>query len=809
MPHRQESKATPSTFHSAALVADRLLETIKSRLIARLTWYDFGWGLAIAAVFSVLLVSYKYQSIPIMRIGERSPIEVRAATEAIIEDLTATLGKRSEVVREIPAIFNYDATVLYSMQNLIQKLFAAGRAALTEYDAADQVAGKPRELQVEAAESSTRMEMEVSAKLKEEFGDSVSDDVLAIGFHHRFAAVLEGQMIDLLKTVMDQGVINNKESLLQPLREKNEIRIVNVTTGDDEKLDPNMRDVLQARQSLRKNQSKLAVADKSELPGLIRFLESLITPNVFFNQTETNKRRNEAADQVSNVVRYVPQGKVIVHAGELVTKDAMVELEALRRFQKPEELAGRFLGGWLICLVFMYIVWHYFAYHQKRHGKIRNHYLLIMLVLFLNLVTSRLATFVADLLHGRIADLVRSGRADFLHERLGLGVMLDSTVIYYTIPLAFGAILIALLVDVQFAILYTLFFAVLMGMATSSIPLVCYVLVGSFAAIYGIKQYKERSTIVKAGFAIGMVNIVTLLALDLFSGVYPSLPALGGNGLCGLISGITAAMIASLALPALESAFKITTDIKLLELSNLNTPILRQMAVAAPGTYHHSIAVGTLAEAAAEAIGANPLLVRVASYYHDIGKLKMAEYYVENQILSQNKHDKLTPHMSALIIANHVNAGLAMAKEIRLMPRISDMIPEHHGTRLMTYFYEKAKAAARKEDEVRPSDFRYPGPKPQSREAAIMMISDSVEAASRTLIDPTPTQIQGMIRRIIDAVVADGQLSECDITLKDLNSIELSMLRVISGAYHHRIEYPGYDFSKLKAESTAAKQSSQ
>jgi hypothetical protein len=239
----------------------------------------------------------------------------------------------------------------------------------------------------------------------------------------------------------------------------------------------------------------------------------------------------------------------------------------------------------------------------------------------------------------------------------------------------------------------------------------------------------------------------------------------------------------------------------LLELSNLNNPILRRMALEAPGTYHHSITVGTLAEAGAESIGANTLLTRVGAYYHDIGKLKHPEYYVENQIFSTNKHEGLSPTMSSLILASHVKDGLAIAKEIGLGPKVSQMIPQHHGTRIMTYFYQKAKEnAIEKGQEINEDDFRYPGPRPQFREAAILMLADQVEAAARTLQAPKPSQISSMIQRIFQATIQDGQLDECDITLMELNGVSHAFERVITGMHHHRIEYPGFDFNRQVAK---------
>jgi len=293
------------------------------------------------------------------------------------------------------------------------------------------------------------------------------------------------------------------------------------------------------------------------------------------------------------------------------------------------------------------------------------------------------------------------------------------------------------------------------------------------------------------------VNAVGILAIDCLRQAPLTVQLTVPKLLMASVNGILASAMASMLLPALESIFKITTDIRLLELSNLNAPILRRLSVEAPGTYHHSLMVGTLAESAAEAVGANPLLVRVGAYYHDLGKMLKPEYFVENQVFGINKHETLSPNMSSLIIASHVKDGLELAKEIGLAERIRDLIPQHHGTRLMTYFYQKARESAdSKNQDVVEADFRYPGPKPQTKEAAIVMMADSVEAASRTLTSPTPAQIQGMINRLVDAIIADNQLDECDITLREVRLVKESFFKILTGIYHRRIDYPGYDFKE-------------
>jgi hypothetical protein len=230
---------------------------------------------------------------------------------------------------------------------------------------------------------------------------------------------------------------------------------------------------------------------------------------------------------------------------------------------------------------------------------------------------------------------------------------------------------------------------------------------------------------------------------------------------------------------------------KLMELANLNQPVLKEMIIRAPGSYHHSVMVGSLAEAAAEEIGANPLLARVAASYHDIGKINKPEYFVENQETRDNRHEKLSPNMSALILTAHVKDGVELAKEHRLPRRIVDIIRQHHGTRLMTFFYSKAREMEGPSSQtVEKENFRYHGPKPQTREAALIMLGDAVEAASKVLTDPTPARIRGLVQKIINEIFIDGQLDESNLTLRDLHQIAKSFTRTITGICHHRIDYP-------------------
>jgi putative nucleotidyltransferase with HDIG domain len=304
-----------------------------------------------------------------------------------------------------------------------------------------------------------------------------------------------------------------------------------------------------------------------------------------------------------------------------------------------------------------------------------------------------------------------------------------------------------------------------------------------------LTSYKRRSTFLKASLFLSLINIITIFIFSLISKTTFTLNTLLMMGM-GVAGGLSAGILVAGLMPVFETLFGYTTDIRLLELANLNQPIFQQMILEAPGTYHHSIIVGSLVEAAAEAIGANSLLVKVSAYYHDIGKLEKPQYYIENQKKGENLHDRLSPKMSSLVIISHVKDGCELAESLKLCREVVNIIREHHGTSKVGYFFEKAQKdpdpSIRSLPEI---DFRYPGPKPQTKEAALVLIGDVVEASSRSLDNPTPSRIEHLVHERIDRIFLDGQLDESELTLKDLNIIAESFIRILHGIFHQRIDY--------------------
>lgn len=391
---------------------------------------------------------------------------------------------------------------------------------------------------------------------------------------------------------------------------------------------------------------------------------------------------------------------------------------------------------------------------------------------------------------GRTAALALVGL--LLLVALGLARLIVSSAVLpvWAIPVAGAGMLAALLLTPTAALVTTATASVLIGlMVDQRLAVTLVLMAGGVAGIVAVRGARRRGHLIRAGAWSGAVQAVTVVAVQLVEqGGWRE--ALTTGVLGGCWSGVGAFVLTIALLPVLENLFGVVTDITLLELSDLNHPLLKELSLKAPGTYHHSVIVATLAEAACEAIGANGLLARVGCYFHDIGKMPKAEYFVENQPPGQSRHDALTPSMSSLVIINHVKEGVELARAHHLNQAIIDFIPGHHGTGVIYYFYRRALEQVEDERLLKEESFRYPGPRPHTRETAVALLADSVEAACRALPEHTPAKLSGVVRRIINNKFIDGQLDDCDLTLRDLERIAEAFVRGLSGIYHQRVPYP-------------------
>ncbi|MEA2014311.1 MAG: HDIG domain-containing protein, partial [Thermodesulfobacteriota bacterium] len=366
----------------------------------------------------------------------------------------------------------------------------------------------------------------------------------------------------------------------------------------------------------------------------------------------------------------------------------------------------------------------------------------------------------------------------------------SSIYVYYAIPFTIGTMLVAILIGRNEGLIFSVFSSLVIAFLFESKESIFLLsLIGSAVAAHYIIRCEQRSAFFKTGLLVGMVNMGTIICLSLLYGnlFIISTPLTLAMGLAG---GILSGLIVSGLVPLFESLFGYTTDIKLLELANLNQPILQELLMVAPGTYHHSVIVASLAEAAAEEIGANSLLAKVSAYYHDIGKMRKPQYFIENQSSWKNRHDDLSPQMSSLVIISHVKDGCELARKHNLGKAIEEIIRQHHGTGLVRYFYDKANKESKISGQsVQENDFRYPGPKPGNKEAGLVLLGDVVEASSRTLTNPTPARINNLVDSRIKQVMEEGQLDESSLTFHDLKKISETFTRVLTGIFHRRIEY--------------------
>ncbi|MBP2653855.1 MAG: receptor with intracellular metal dependent phosphohydrolase [Firmicutes bacterium] len=479
----------------------------------------------------------------------------------------------------------------------------------------------------------------------------------------------------------------------------------------------------------------------------------LLKPNFILNARETDKRKQAALASVEPVRETVKKGEVLVRRGDVVSEEQIHVMEELG-LHRGDINAVRILGLAIFVLLMMAFIMGFLYKFYPAVLKNDLQMVLLGLIMVVALLVGKAAHYYSD----------------------------------FAAPLATGALLTAILIDSRIAIIISVAVAMLFGViADHELRAVIVALVGCLTGVYSVSKMRHGYSLAKSGIWIAGMNLVSVGATGLLEQV--NLNQIMVQGMHGILGGVVAAIITIGLLPYLEHAFNVTTSYKLLELANPGHPLLQRLLLEAPGTYHHSLLVGNLAETAADLIGADPVTVRVGAYYHDIGKIKRPLFFIENQAEGDNPHDKLAPSLSTLIITSHIKDGLDLCREYRLPAIVSDVIQQHHGTMLVSYFYKRATETEHSECIVE-ADFRYEGPRPKTKEAALVMLGDACEAAVRALSRPNVSRIEVAVRKLIRQRLNDGQLDECDLTLKDLNVIGDVYIRVLSSMFHHRIEYP-------------------
>ena len=614
----------------------------------------------------------------------------------------------------------------------------------------------------EAGNTDLTMVEKVEYLKKEDNSNGVSDKNLKAFLGYIEPLSLGKKTQNVLRKVFQEGYISNDD--LRYL-EENDIREVVLFDQEKNTGIESARANLLTEANLAGSVEKLAKTqfetDKKTRQVVTQLILSKVVPNLIRDQKRTEQKRDEATKGVKPIYKKwkVRKNELIIAKGTKVNARHIAQLTQLRRVFRPGTTPTFFIGMLLLFLLLGAVGVIYTKMIRKRHllGEVKT-----ISVIFINL-------FIVIII------------ADFIAK---------SPQPSHFIPMAGMGMLLTLLVGFNLAFICVVVMSILIALLISGgVEIVLVLLVGSIVGMFVVSGARLRSKILWAGLMAGVAKCIAIICIGLINRM--AMDVYVKDGIWGIASGVFSGFIVMGLLPVFEHIFKVPTNISLLELSDLNHPLLKELALEAPGTYHHSIMVGNLAEAACDAIGANSLRARVGAYYHDIGKIPNAEYFSENELGSGSRHTNLAPSMSALIISKHVKKGAEIAKKYKLSNTIVDFITQHHGNSLIAYFYQKAMEKTEQGDApLKEEDFRYPGPRPQTKEGAIILLADSVEASSRALDEPTPSSIRNLVRKIINNKFIDGQLDECDLTLRDMHKIAESFVRVLTGIFHTRLTYP-------------------
>ncbi|MBS4222477.1 HD family phosphohydrolase [Lederbergia citrea] len=578
---------------------------------------------------------------------------------------------------------------------------------------------------------------------------------------------------DVTNSISDQILISLLQADALQLQNLKDIVVHQVEAAMNEKIREDMTEV-----------AKMAIADKIKATGLPKDLadaaselgQYAIVANELYDESLTEERRKQAMEDVEPIK--ILQGQIIVQEGHLIDRETYRQLEMLGLLKSNPTLKPLVGLGIFIVLVIgtLYI---YLSRLTLPEEKKQSHLLLLSLIFILSLIIMKI---------------------------IGLMEKANLNEIAYIFPAALAPMLVKIMINERFALIMTIILAACGSIvfhdgitSTIDVEIAVYILFSGLAGVLFLSGRNERSHILTAGLFVSGINILLIFFLSLIGSGQFTATEYFYYGLYSVVSGLLSAIFTIGLLPFFEAGFGILSTMRLIELSNPNHPLLKKLLTETPGTYHHSVMVANLAESACEAIGANGLLARVGCYYHDVGKTKRPPFFIENQINIQNPHDRLPPETSKDIIIAHTADGAAELRRHKLPKEIVDIAEQHHGTSLLKYFYFKAKKA---NEGISEHDYRYPGPKPQTKENAVISLADSVEAAVRSMANPTPEEIRSLVHAIAQDKLLDGQFNECDLTLKEIELVKETFCETLNGIFHSRIEYPDFKQQKVIRDGT-------
>ncbi len=728
----------------------------------------------IFSLFSLITITY-FAYTPVNKtIGSTSGIkagdivskDIIVQQDITFEDKERTDKLRQEKKKDIPPVYTFDSESVRNTSILITDFFAGTDKLEKEYKSGKVSLRKSRNKFNEVTS------LDISSK---DMGKILKERV--------FSDVNLNQLLDFIKDLQLKGIVLSKRGI-----RKDSNGYIAFSGREGRVKGDNLYDLQDIKLSLLKYFKDSGNTMPELVSGIVK---DFIKTNTIYSPELTTKSLDENLAKINPVIVTLKRGRVILRKGDVINPN---DIKLIRKIASLEQISGTTIPQYYFIFIFtalmilflhsFYSVWQLKTVNRSR--------------LFAVTVT----TFAVSAIIYRIALFVYP----VIIRNLSLTVNYDDISIFLGIPFAVGALIIAFTFNLPIAVLFSFLNAILSGIICNwNFGIVIYVLISNITVCYGIEYYQrvKRSPIIKTSlFWLLPVNLIGA-AFFSFSVADTSTEQLITNLAMSTVSALATPVIANFIIPVWEIIFKLVTELKLIELTNLNLPIFREMLEKAPGTYHHSQMVASLAEAAAQDLECSPALVTAMALYHDIGKIDNPQFFTENHSIYPNPHPGLSPRESSRNIISHINDGLERARKLKLPPVVSSAITQHHGTKLVKFFYDKAREEASMEtDEFDASLFRYPGNKPQNIENAIIMLADQIEAASKSLAAPKDEEIINVIGKIIDTNIEDRQFDECEeLTFKALNTIANSFYKKLSSIYHMRISYPGFNFKEKQKEA--------
>jgi putative nucleotidyltransferase with HDIG domain len=724
------------------------------------------WAVLTTAACIVMVLPRVGGGPPDWQPGDVAGFDLVVPYDLTLPDEAATEAVRAEARASVRPVYDLEPRLRVGLEEEIRILFSACRSQLETDDNELVDLGALTDLRV----GESMYEVMDSAACAED---------------------LESALLDVVDQVYRTNIVDDRRALER--RGERGFKVRNLASGGErvqslEALSGAIDVRAGLEEALRIRLVEQAAVERGWIKSVVTFLEANLEPNLVFSRGETALRVRQAAEKVAPRSQVLKRGRILVRRGDTVTFEVADTLRLLRRQSKDVTEAARVAGiGLMVALMVVgwWPVLRRFSVPTEARRRLSMIYLLVLIFTALD----RLGLFLANAIAFNAQGPAMSTVEAYL----------------WGLPFAAGPATVLVLMGLQPALLFAVCGAGVAGVLLGGdFSIALYALASGMIGALAAQHTRDRASLSRVGVLVGGANVVLMLVLELYRGLPDQPTTTAFAAACAFIGGPLSVGVVSFLLPVLEGLFGVTTDTRLLELSNQNLPLLKRLSLEAPGTFQHSLTVGNLAEAGADAVGANALLLRVCSYYHDVGKLVKPEYFVENQ-RGTNPHDRLLPSMSALVIMSHVKEGLKIAREAKLPLPVRQGIATHHGTKLIRYFHNKANELSTPEKgEVRESDYRYPGPKPPTKEMGILLLADAVEAAARTLDNPNPGKVQTMIDKIFNNALEDHQLDDCDLTLSELDKVASAFLWVLTHMYHQRIDYPGFDFNRRKTEGDAS-----